>query len=58
VYNGDMRVNFSIPPVLHEDTKKYCKDNGLDLSKLIRHLLRIEVYYEKSLERGCEDEEK
>jgi len=50
-----MRVNITIPPILFKDTKKYCKENGIKISELIRHLVRIEIYHEKSLERGCED---
>lgn len=38
-----------MPDVLFQDSKNYCKDNGLQLSELLRHLLRIEIYNESSL---------
>jgi len=44
-----MRINVSMPDDFLKEVDKYCVDNKLQRSELIRHLLRVEIYHEKSL---------
>lgn len=56
-YNKSMaKLTFSMPEEILKDLTSYCDKNGLAKSELLRHLIRIEIYHEKSLEmRGGEN---
>ena len=45
-----VRININLPSRMSVDLRKYCFDNMLNLQELIRHLIRTEIYIEKSLQ--------
>lgn len=45
------KLTFSMPQVIANDLNNYCFKNKLTKSELLRYLIRIEIYHEKSLER-------
>lgn len=44
-----MRMQLIIKDDLKLDLDTYCEDNGLKPSDVIRHLIRTEIYQERSL---------
>ncbi len=51
------QICFTLPPELSSDFQAYCKKNNLSQSEFIRHLIRVEIYHEKSLSKGGEKNE-
>ena len=47
---------FTLPANLLNAFKEYCEANDLNQSELIRHLIRTEIYHEKSLDKGQAEE--
>lgn len=50
-----MRLQTEIPIQTYKDFENYCKDNDLKLNDVVRHLIRTEIYQEKSLERPSKE---
>lgn len=46
-----MVINMTIPEQLLKDLNEYCERNELQRSEFIRHLIRLEIYHEKSLDK-------
>lgn len=46
------RISMNLPEPLNTDFRAYCKKNALQFQELLRHLIRIEIYQEKSLSKG------
>lgn len=44
---NDTHYLLQMPKALHRDAMAYCKERDLNLSQLIRHLLRTEIYYKE-----------
>jgi len=42
-------TSFSFPQDVFEDMQSYCKKNGMSQSELVKHLVRKELYQDKSL---------
>lgn len=50
------QVCFILPKILLGDLDKYCEKNNLNRSEVIRHLIRIEIYHEKSLDKEVKND--